>query len=93
MMESTYGSCLFYTDGSNKSFEIEGLQSDNTLILANDTFAATKEKGLKEAKLLAKDREKLTLNSPIKFNGGYIKLADDNRLFLVKKSSANAYIW
>ena len=82
MMESTYDSCLLYTDGNDKSFGIIGLQTDNTLILANDIFAAAKEKELKEAKLLAKNREKLTLNTLIKFNGSYIRLADDNSLFL-----------
>ncbi len=85
MMESTYDSCLLYTDGSNKGFGVVGLQTDNILILANDIFAAVKEKELKEAKLLAKDREKLTLNTPIKFNGVYIRLADDNSLFLSQK--------
>ena len=84
-MESTYDSCLLYTDGSKKGFGIVSLQTDNTLILVNDTFAIAKEKELKEAKPLAKDREKLTLNTPIKFNGGYIKLADDNKLFLSQK--------
>ena len=82
MMESTYDSCLLYTDGNDKGFGVVGLQTDDTLILADDIFAAAEEKELKEAKLLAKDREKLTLHTPIKFNGGYIRLADDNSLFL-----------
>ncbi len=81
MIESTYDSCLLYIAVSNKSFGVVGLQTDNTLILTDDIFAAIKEKELKEAKLLAKDREKLTLNTPIKFNGFYIRLADDNSLF------------
>jgi hypothetical protein len=33
---------------------------------------------LKEAKFLAKGREKLTQSIPIKFNGGYIKLVKDS---------------
>lgn len=82
MMESTYDSCLLYMVGSNKGFGVVGLQIDDTLILADDIFAAAEEKELKEAKLLAKDREKLTHNTPIKFNGGYIRLANDNSLFL-----------
>lgn len=82
MMESTYDSCLLYTDGNDKGFGVVGLQTDDTLILADNIFAATEEKELKEAKLLGKDREKLTLHTPIKFNGGYIRLTDDNSLFL-----------
>lgn len=81
-MESIYDFCLIYIDGNDKSFEIVGLQIDNTLILTNDIFATIKEKKQKEAKLLVKDREKLILNTPIKFNGGYIRLSDDNSLFL-----------
>ena len=85
MMESTYDFCLLYTDSSKKDFGIVGLQTDNTFILANDIFAAAKEKELKEAKLLAKNREKLILNIPIKFNGGYIKLANNKNLFFSQK--------
>ena len=82
MMESTYDSCLLYTDGNDKGFGVVGLQTYDTLILANDIFATAKEKELKEAKLLAKNREKPTLNTPTRFNGGYIRLANDNSFFL-----------
>lgn len=82
IIESTYDFCLFYIDDNDKGFGVVGLQTDNTLILANDIFAIAKEKKLKEAKLLAKDREKLILNTPIKFNGGYIRLVNNNSLVL-----------
>lgn len=70
IIEFTYNSCILYTISNDKSFEIVGLQIDNTLILANDIFAAAKKKELKEAKLLAKNIEKLTLHTFIKFNRG-----------------------
>ena len=82
MIKSIYDSYLFYTDDNDKDLGIVGLQIDNTLILANDIFAIAKQKELKEAKLLAKDREKLTFNTPIKFNKSYIKLANNNSFFL-----------
>ncbi len=82
MMESTYDSCLLYIDGNVKGFGVVGLQTEDTLILTNNIFATTEEKELKEAKLLAKNREKLTHNTSIKFNRSYIRLADDNSLFL-----------
>lgn len=85
MIESTWNFCLPYTDDNNKDFEVVGLQTDNTLILVNDTFAAAEEKELKEVKLLAKNREKQTLNTPIKLNQSYIGLVDDNILFLSQK--------
>ena len=85
IMESTYDSCLIYTDGNDKRFGVISLQTDDTLILADDIFASAEEKELKKAQLHAKDREKLTFNTPIKFNRGYIKLAEDNILFLSQK--------
>lgn len=69
-MKSMYNFCLLYIDSNNKGFEIESLQTDNILILANDIFAIAKEKELKKAKLLAKDREKLIFHTSIKFNRG-----------------------
>lgn len=71
MIEFIYIFYLLYVDNIGKSSEIIDLQINNiTLILANDIFATTKRKELKEAKLLAKDREKLILNTLIKFIRG-----------------------
>jgi hypothetical protein len=76
MSQSTYDPCLLYTDYNG--FGVVGLQTDDTLLLANKTFAESEEMRLKEAKFLAKGREKLTQSIPIKFNGGYIKLVKDS---------------
>lgn len=93
MIESTYDFCLLYTNSNNKIFRIVGLQTENTFILANNIFTAAKDKKLKEAKLLAKNREKLTLNTSIKFNKNYIRLIDNNGLFLAQKNCANIYVY
>ena len=85
MMESIYDFCLFYTNGNDKGFRVVDLQTEDIFILANNIFAAVKKKELKEAKLLAKNREKLILHTPIKFNWHYIRLADNNNLFLNQK--------
>lgn len=85
-MESTYNFCLLYINGSQKDFEVVGLQTDDILILANNAFAATEEKELKEAKLLAKNRKNLTHNTSIKFNKSYIRVAVDKSLFLNQKT-------
>jgi hypothetical protein len=45
---------------------------DNTLFLADQTFADAKETELQEAKFLAKPQEQLTKQTPIKFNRGLI---------------------
>ena len=75
MNQSTYDPCLLYTNYNG--FGIVGLQTDDTLILADNTFAESEEIRLKEARFLAKKREKLTQSTPIKFNGGYIRLEKD----------------
>ncbi|SLM40545.1 hypothetical protein SS1G_12712 [Lasallia pustulata] len=74
MNQSTYNPCLLYTNSNG--FGIVGLQTVDTLFLADETFTAAKETELQQAKLLAKEREKLTKSRPIKFNGGYIKQED-----------------
>jgi hypothetical protein len=71
MDQSTYDPCLLYT--SKNGFGIVGLQTDDSLILADKTFAETEENRLRETGFLSKDREKLTSTSPIKFNGGQIE--------------------
>lgn len=85
MIESNHDFCLFSIDGNAKWFGVIGLQIDNIFILANNIFAAAKEKKLKKAKFLAKNKEKLTFDILIKFNIGYIKQADNNSLFFSKK--------
>jgi hypothetical protein len=74
MTESTFDPCLLYSH--NIGFGIVGLQTDDTLFLGDYTFATAEEVKLKEAGFLAKEREKLTPTTPIKFNGGQIKLED-----------------
>ena len=53
-----YNPCLLYTNCNG--FGIVGLQTDNTLFLANETFAKSEETELQEANFLAKEREELT---------------------------------
>ena len=78
MNQSTYDPCLLYSNTLGDSrFSIVGLQTDDTLFLANDEFAATEQNELHKAKFMAKDREQLIVNTPLKFNGGFIQLALD----------------
>ena len=84
MSESTYDPCLLYTKDKS-SFGVVGLQTDDTLFLANNVFATTEETELNTAGFLAKAREKLTTTTPIKFNGGQIKLDNDNSILLTQE--------
>src|SRR5271155_1799902 len=74
MEQSTYDPCLLY---SNKPLGIVGLQTDDTLFLADEEFADTEQGELHKAKFMAKEREQLTAKKPIKFNGGIIELLPD----------------
>jgi hypothetical protein len=74
MDQSTYDPCLLQ---SNEPFGIVGLQTDDTLFLADKTFAEAEQNELHKAKFMAKEREQLTVNTPLKFNGGLIQLTSD----------------
>ena len=83
MKPSTYDPCLLYTH--EEGFGVVGLQTDDTLVLADLTFAAAEQAKLKEAGFLAKEREKLTIATPIKFNGGQIKLSNASTIELTQE--------
>jgi hypothetical protein len=92
MIESTFDSCLLhinqisqieFIEFINQSnfishFGIVDLQTDDTLILADDEFVALKENELARAHLTSKKREKLNLITSIKFNDELIILANDD---------------
>src|SRR6266567_3650754 len=69
MTQLTYDLCLLY---SNKLFSIIGLQTDNILFLINKTFINIEENKLYKAKFIAKEQEKLTTITPLKFNRAII---------------------
>ncbi len=110
MIESTFDSCLLhinqisqleFIEFINQSnfishFGIVDLQTDDTLILADDEFAALEENELARAHLTSKKREKLNLIISIKFNDELIILADDDNdksLLLINRSSSIKYAW
>ena len=65
MTESIYDACLLYR---SRPLGIIGLQTDDTLILADKVFAAREEDAIMTANIMTKNRECLTIASPIKFN-------------------------
>ncbi|KAI1003495.1 hypothetical protein K3495_g4719, partial [Podosphaera aphanis] len=86
--ESTYDPCLLWTNIDNY-FGIVGLQTDDTLFLANEPFADAEQNSLKKAQFLAKDREQLTVAHPLKFNGCIIKLCQDGVITLTQEQQCN----
>jgi hypothetical protein len=62
------------------------LQTDDTLILADDEFVTLKKNELSRAHLTSKKREKLNSITSIKFNDESIILADDDNSLLLIQS-------
>ncbi|KAL3702992.1 hypothetical protein TMatcc_010179 [Talaromyces marneffei ATCC 18224] len=69
---STYDPCLLHCSDSKQGFGIVGMQTDDTLIVANDTFAVREEEEIQRANILCKPREELTIDNPLKFNGAVV---------------------
>ena len=74
MTQLTYNPYLLY---SNKLFSIIGLQIDNTLFLIDKTFIDIEENKLYKVKFMAKEWERLTTITPLKFNRAIIQLILD----------------
>jgi hypothetical protein len=66
-------------------FEIVDLQTEDTLILADDEFVALEENELIRARLTFKKREKLISTISIKFNDDLIFLLDNSLLLTQSK--------
>ena len=61
------------------------MQTDDTLILADNNFASKEKAESKAANIMTKEQEHLTFTQPLKFNGVQIKL-DSKGIVLTKKS-------
>ncbi len=96
MIESTFDSCLLHISQTefiefiNQShlinhFGVIDIQTDDTLILADDDFAELEERELARVALTFKKREKLISIISIKFNDDLIFLSDNSLLFTQSK--------
>ena len=95
MKTSTYDPCLLISTTDSEGFGVVGIQTDDTIILADDQFH-----GIEEATMTFKSKEKdtLTANNPLIFNGCTISAIDDTiqctqkgqgrRLSTIKQSSS-----
>jgi hypothetical protein len=81
MTTSTYDPCLLVTK-TGKPFGLVGMQTDDTLILAEQKFAAQEEAELIFA---AKPKEQLTTTTPLMFNGCILSLNSDGTMDLRQK--------
>jgi len=84
MEQSTYDPCLLHYS-KDSQFGIVGLQTDDTLFLANTSFADAEESKLRKAQFSAKECTVLTTTTPLKFNGSLIELHDDGSISLTQE--------
>jgi hypothetical protein len=73
------------TPVDHTGFGIIGIQTDDTLILADTTFATQEADKLKKAQFLSKEQEQLTQSHLVKFNGGNISLREDNSIIFTQE--------
>ena len=79
MTESTYDPCLLQ---KCEPSGIIGLHTDETVMLANNTFAAMEEEAIKTAKFMTKKQACFSSQMSIKFNGTWIQLASNGDIKL-----------
>jgi hypothetical protein len=68
MITSIYDPCLLIIIIKN-GFGVVKMQTNDTIILANERFSTLEKNKLINVKFIAKPKEKLTPDSPLIFNG------------------------
>ncbi len=86
MLESSYNFCLLWVSSPSIGFGVVRLQTNDTLILADKIFATAEKVKLQKVKLLTKACNQLTIDHPIKLNGGFITLATEHSIYLNQES-------
>jgi hypothetical protein len=91
MIESIFDFCLLHITQIEfalnfiNQFEVIDIQTDDTLILADDEFVTLEQNELDRARLIFKQREKLISTISIKFNDDLIFLSDNSLLLTQSK--------
>jgi pheromone shutdown protein TraB len=67
MTQFTYDRCLLYKLDISLS-DVVNMQTDDTLLLVDRSFAALKKKTIKSAKIMIKNRERFISDNLLKFN-------------------------
>ncbi len=79
MTQFTYDPCLLYkVDLKGSISGIVGMQTDDTLYKAIEAFAKQEDETIKSAKIMIKNRERLTSDNSLKFNEIRIERLDSN---------------
>ncbi len=76
MIHSTYNLCLLYISSitlNQFDMSIVSMQTDDTLILADQSFAIVEDEAIISAKIMIKAREQSISDNSLKFNGTRIE--------------------
>ncbi len=77
MIQFTYDSCLLYIFTLDQiDMSIMNMQTDDTFILVDQSFAVVEEEAIHSAKIMIKAREQLISNNSLKFNDIKIERLD-----------------
>ncbi len=90
MTSFTYNPCLLYTSPSTfiqTGLGIVSMQTEDTLILADQSFAVTEEEALITAKIMIKSRDQLILNKALKFNSTRIERIGSNEVIYFRQET------
>jgi hypothetical protein len=79
-----YDSCLLITT-KKEAFGVVSMQTDDTLFLVSDKFAALKDSELQKAQLTAKPRDKLSAELSLMFNRCAVTIEPNNTIHLTQK--------
>jgi hypothetical protein len=100
MTSFIYDSCLLYIIViSHIDMSIVGMQIDDILILADQSFVIIEEEAIHSVKIMTKTREQLSFEHFLKFNDIRIERIDSNESIrttlstLDKKSTFKRYNW
>ncbi len=79
MAQFTYDFCLLYkvTEIDNLSDAVR-MQTDDILLLADQSFITLKKETIKSAKIMTKNRERFISNNSLKFNETRIERLDSD---------------
>lgn len=84
METSTFDPCILISN-TKQNFRIFGVQTDDTLILADESFSSLEEKKLVNARFNAKPKEKPTQENSLYFNGCILRLENETITVLQKE--------
>ncbi len=88
MTQFTYDLCLLYIIIiSHIDMRIVSMQTDDTLILADQSFAVVEKEAIHSAKIMTKTREQLTFENSLKFNDTRIERIDPNEAIYFRQET------